>query len=199
MSIGKLPRIGLKGQFTFTGPFEVYSGYIMEVLADKTIDYYATVDRDVATEVYKSNEIDLDTFKTHSEAGVRIITLRYHDRMIVDVPSVYIESIPDEDLGYRWFQMIASLGILPSDIDLTRVQQVIEEALLEYMGIETDVMFSASDVSDKMSLEDIETAEEIRKNAVANSSTFLKDKMMLEKEAENLRGQVDLLMKMIYV
>lgn len=195
---GLFPRVGLKGQFTFSGPFETHTNTEMEVIADKTFGYYATRGRDIQTEVYTANDIPPQTFEEHRTIGVRIITLRYHQTSIIDIPSIYITGIPDDVLGYKWFQMIASLGILPEGIDLTRVQESVEEVLLERMGITTEVLLSVSDVTDKMSVEDLETMEQVRKNAIANTSTYLKDKMMLERRVAELTAQVDDLMNIIY-
>lgn len=195
---GLFPRVGLKGQYTFSGPFETYTGYDMEVIADKSFDYYATRGRDILSEIYEANEISEETYNQHRTVGVRIITLRYHGKLVVDIPSIYIIGIPDEDVNFKWFQFVVSLGILPKDIDLTRVKETVEEVLLEEMGITTEVLLSSSELLDKVTIEDLEINELARKNAIQNASTYLKDKMLLEQQVEDLRGQVDHLMNLIY-
>lgn len=195
---GLFPRVGLKGRFTFSGPYGPKSNIEMEVIADKSFDYHTSRGRDIYSEVYKPNEISEDIFNDHRTIGVRIITLRYHGTLVIDIPSFYIKTIPDDIVGYNWFQIIASLGILPSNIDLTRVKQAVEQVLLSDMGITTTVLVSTSELSDNISIEDLETAELVRQNAITNTSTLLKDKMMLENRVADLQGQVDHLMNIIY-
>lgn len=195
---GLFPRVGLKGRFTFSGPYGTKSDIEMEVIADKTFEYHVSRGRDIFSEVYQPNDISEDVFNDHRNIGVRIITLRYHGTLVIDIPSFYIKSIPDDIVGYNWFQIIASLGILPSNIDLTRVKESVEQVLLSDMGITSTVLVSTSDLSDNISLEDLETGELVRKNAITNTSTLLKDKMMLERRVADLQGQVDHLMNIIY-
>lgn len=195
---GMFPRVGLKGRFTFSGPFEEYNNVDMEVIADKTFGYYVTRGRDLLDELYLSNGLPEETFNEHRTIGVRVITFRHHGTLVIDIPSSYITSIPDDDLGFLWFQVIASLGILPKSIDLTRVQQDIKDVLKENMGIETEVLVSSSDVTGNYTVEDLEVQELVRQNAVKNASTLLKDKAMLQKRVEELEAQIHDLMNIIY-
>lgn len=195
---GLFPRVRLKGLFTFSAPFDSYSGIEMEVIADKTIGYYSSVGRDLLEDLYMANGLTADVFETHRTVGVRILTFRYMDSLTVDIPSFYITKIPNDVLGFKWFQFVVSLGILPETIDLTRVQESVAQVLLSDMGITTEVLLSTSEITGSVNVEDLEVQEQVRKNAVQNASTLLKDKMALEQQVENLKGQVDHLMNIIY-
>lgn len=195
---GMFPRVGLKGRFTFSGPFEEYNNLDMEVIADKSFGYYVTRGRDLLEEIYFANGLTEETFNNHRTIGVRAVTFRHHGTLIVDIPSIYITSIPDDELGFEWFQIIASLGVLPKDIDLTRVKEDVKDILLQNMGINTEVLISTSSITDNFTIEDLEVQEQVRKNAVKNTSTLLKDKMMLERRVLELETQVNDLMNIIY-
>lgn len=195
---GLFPRVGLKGRFTFSGPYESHNNLDMEVIADKTFGYYVTRGRDLLDEIYLSNGLTEETFNDHRTTGVRVITFRHHGTLVLDIPSIYIQTIPDDGLGYKWFQFVASLGILPETIDLTRVKEDVENVLKENMGITTEVLITTSMVLDNYSIHDLEIQEQVRKNAVTNSSTLLKDKMMLERRVAELETQVSDLMNIIY-
>lgn len=170
----------------------------MEVIADKSYGYYVTRGRDLLDELYVSNGLTEELFNDHRTIGVRVITFRHHGTLVVDIPSIYVTGIPNDELGFKWFQFVVSLGILPEHIDLTRVKEDVKDILYQNMGIETEVLISTSGVSDNYALADLEVQEQVRKNAVQNTSTLLKDKMMLERRVLELETQVDDLMNIIY-
>lgn len=197
-SIGLIPRVGLDGIFTFTGPFVIYNKYKLEVVSDRSFDYFDHNNFNVFEKIYDTNSLSIEDYNIHRTSGVRIITFRYQGIKLIDIPSIYITGLAEEDIGYRWFHLAVSLGVLPKDIDLTRVKEAVEETLLEEMGVTADIKFATSEMLGTVDVDVLDSAELVRQNAIQNASTNLKDKMYLQQQVENLRGQVDHLMNLIY-
>lgn len=193
-----IPRVGLSGRFTFKEPYQDLGTSDVTVVADQSFSYYDRIGQDVFTTIYKPRGLTEDVAASDRRNNVRIITFRHLGSRLIHIPSTYILKIPDAAEGYRWFQVVASLGILPDDHDMTRVEETIKRALLETMGIQTTAYVTSSELVDAISEADLEANELARRNAVENTSSPLKDIMLLERKLADAQGQIDYLMEILY-
>lgn len=137
-----IPNIGTKGQFKFKEPFndEKYENQELTITAVRSIKELRDSGIDVLTLVYLPVNLKESDFINDSSNSVPIVTLQATNGKYLNVPANRINGMPDTSgVKYQNMMLAINLGLLPLDLSLDTVKEVIKDSVYDSLGVTSDV------------------------------------------------------------
>lgn len=109
-------------------------------------------------------------FNEESQSLPNICTLRGEDNELIYVPDTYILSFPNTTMvPYSNVVLGISLGPLPDELDLINVSGMLNDLIMNYFGITSEVNVMRMPMSTNPSPEEHEQLETVRQGAISNN------------------------------
>ena len=134
--------VGMKGVVISTAPFDtvINPRLIHECIGVETINGLLAKGMEPFADIYEPNSIDEDTFNTHADSNVRIITFQSATGEIHSIPELYIEALPDANgVPYRCIMLGVSLSAIPDDMDITDLKTEVGDMIFDYLGVRSEI------------------------------------------------------------
>lgn len=140
-----IPPNGLRGAYKLRAPFDekILPNVAYECNSARGVSELINSGTDPFNTYYKPEQISPDQYEFDVSAGMVIVSLMGEQGIWVDVPSTYIESMPDLN-GKPYTPLVAAirLGAVADEENLTVVKQRIADVVLEELGIEGEVQIA---------------------------------------------------------
>lgn len=188
-----IPTTGLRGIYTVRAPFNtlLMAGVAYTCISVRGVAELINSGVDPFTKYYAPNNITQTQFSLDTAAGMTIVTLQAAQGVWVDIPSTYIESMPDLN-GVPYTPLVAAirLGAVPDAMDLTVVKQRMSAVVLEELGIVAAVEVVQIGLQELVA-QDVHTAAQASRDAQkADADTdyakYLEQKALAESLAQRL-------------
>lgn len=136
MAVKRTPPIAVKGQFKLITPWSVDADRFYECNAIRSFPELLERHVDIFATVYEPMGLDVSIYERDRLMGANIITLMSDLHPVIHVPDTYIESYPDmSGMEYHHIVLSASLGAVPSYLDLSFLQQQMLNVVTEVVGV----------------------------------------------------------------
>jgi|SRR6185312_682074 len=175
-----LPMLGAAGIYTLKAPFntDLLANTQYTCVAIRKLVEIVAGGGDPFTDYYVPKSLDKSTYTTDLTNDVSIVTLQAADNSLVPVPSSYLAAYPDGGgIPYRVIIVSGNLGAIPDSLDLSPIQQKIQDDIAAILGIQ-DVTIRVSAVSN-VKLLDTATAQGLESARQANITNNTTDYSML--------------------
>jgi hypothetical protein len=132
----------MKGVVISTAPFDtvINPRLIHECIGVETINGLLAKGMEPFADIYEPNSIDEDTFNTHADSNVRIITFQSATGEIHSIPELYVEALPDANgVPYRCIMLGISLSAIPDDMDITDLKTEVGDMIFDYLGVRSEI------------------------------------------------------------
>lgn len=199
------PTQRARGFWKLRAPFTVLADVEYTCIAIRSFDdmYHDGIDpyKDIYTPVGLVDGVTVDTqpfsYATERLRGINIISLANPKGQIYHVPDNYILSYPSTaGILYEHFILSASLGALPSTIDLTEAITAMKDSIKDSFGVTTTVnvhrvpTLTSPTYEQHLELERIREASKVVDNTSAAKIEELERKLALANETVKTLTQV---------
>lgn len=138
-----LPEVHASGVWKLKTPFENYivNNTWYTCIAVRKIEDYVLKGIDAYKEFYeKPFKLSKTIYDTDVKAGVCIVTIKNLSGDIKSIPSSYLLSFPaGGGIPYHALALVAELGAIPEQTNLTHLEESIKGIILDTIGIETKI------------------------------------------------------------
>jgi hypothetical protein len=135
-----LPPLGATGLYRLKAPFDsaLLEGVAYTCESVRSIQDITSDGIDVYAAYYQPYQLSQDDYNADVSNGARIVTLVASIGNKVNVPSTYIQGLPDiNGVPYLGMMVALDLAVLPTNIDLTQLKQRLESTVMEVLGVAT--------------------------------------------------------------
>lgn len=185
----RTPTIYATGKWQIKTPFNVNPSAVYTCTAIRSFEELETVGVDIYAKHYAINGLSVAEFEQDKTSLANMVTLVSDTEPMVEVPDTYILGFPDKtSMPYTHIVLSASLGVIPSTLNLTDVKSQIEELILDNLGYDVKVnAHQAGFVVENVDMVNHQIIESNRKAKMASNQTPLAKQRALEQELETLR------------
>lgn len=137
-----MPAVGTKGTFSFQEPFDsiLFSSQEYEVKSIRSLKELYDSEEDPYTNIYASNNLTEDDFKTDLDNNIPIIVLANSANQYYYVPATKLASLPKSTgIKYQECMMVINLGYLPLEFNIDVAKDTIINDIKASLGIESTV------------------------------------------------------------
>ena len=189
-----IPSIGDKGIYTVSSPFDsvVSTGISYTCIALRSINDYVVKGVNILNNVYIANGLTVDDYKVAMNQDETIVTLQSSLGDTIELPSGYIEKMPDPNGRlYRASFITIGLGQLPTNLKLGTLCNELRDYVGAKLGIIPDVTVTELDKPHVVDNETHIQREHQRYNRITNSESMIAKIAKLTKENDQLNTLVN--------
>lgn len=171
-----LPMLGAAGIYKLKAPFDadLLTNTQYTCVAIRKLVEIVAGGGDPFTDYYVPKSLDKSVYSTDLANDISIVTLQAADNSMVFVPSSYLAAYPDGGgVPYRVMLLSANIGAVPDSLDLTPIQQKIQDDVAGILGIQ-GVTVRVSAISN-VTLLDTQTAQATESARQANITNTITD------------------------
>lgn len=195
-----VPPNGLRGVYKLRAPFDekILPNVAYACNSTRGVSELINSGIDPFNAYYKPEEISPEQYEFDVSVGMVIVSLMGEQGIWVDVPSTYIDSMPDLN-GTPYTPLIAAvrLGAVEDAEDLTVVKQRIADVVLEELGIVGDVQIATVGLPTLLTQTEHESLVASRNDRKAASETDRAKWLEEKARADRLQQRVTALEKLL--
>lgn len=183
------PPLGSTGLFSLRLPFLANPTLAYHVGAVQTFEECTTRNFDVMAKVYTPAGLTPADYQTDVEAGAAIVTLLTPTKLPLYVPDTYIDNYPNMGIApHSWTVASVNLGILPDGYDATRLTQAVQQAVSDYIGVNSVVTIATTPTTDAITQAGAAAAAAARLAAITNRTTPYAQVLTLQAQIVNYQA-----------
>jgi hypothetical protein len=138
-----LPNVGTKGKFRASAPFDTLINPTLTYTCIKVQNYETAItdgDMDLYERVYEPMSLSEDTLTQHAQLGALLITLVSESDQVVEIPSVYLKAMSNENT-VPYVNAIIGVHLGPVEVSepLGQLKEDIEDLINAHLGVSTVV------------------------------------------------------------
>lgn len=169
-----IPTLGLRGIYILADPFaaKLLPQVAYTCMATRTLGELLNAGIDPYNAYYIPNNLTKERYEADLTDGMVMLSLQAGAGVWVDVPSTFVQRLPDLN-GIPYSPLIAALrlGAVPDDTDLTYTRQRLANVVLEDLGILATCELVVVGQQTLIAQEDHALAEASRADNKANADT----------------------------
>lgn len=187
----KTPAIGMSGVYQVEPPWTLLPGKVYRCSGHRTFEQYIVSGEDPVEKVYAPVGLtEVEYLADSTLAGILVVTLVTEDGDTLSLPNKYIIDYPESAIvPHSWYVLTLSLGMLPDDYNLQRIEAAAKEAVSDYIGVEPNVFVVKKKIADVVTEAMAQQLYAIRQAAIRNRNSTYADKRYLEQQILELRAQ----------
>jgi hypothetical protein len=167
--------------FVLRAPFVASATIVYRVADVSTFEAMISRGQDPMTLVYTPAGLVAADYATDTAAGAAVITLMSDSATPIYVPDTYIDSYPNMAVAaHSWTVATVDLGILPDTYDTTRLTQAVQQAVSDYIGVESTVTIATVPTTDAVTQAEAVAAAAARAAAITTRTTPYAANLLLQ-------------------
>lgn len=195
------PVLNITGKYTVKEPFKIKAGMDYTCIAIRNFEDMYKAGFDVYTDFYVPNGITIDNgfnFEEEKSKEPNIISLMSKDGSVLYIPDTFITSIPaGGDIFYQHVIMACSLGMLPSELDLSVLLSDVADFIGARIGHVVDTKLIVSPSLTQPTFAEHQTLETARKAAVTVQDNLTTKNIALTKQNEILTNKLNVTLEVL--
>ena len=195
-----IPTVGVKGIFVLAEPLtnKIQPGLVLTCTAVRSLGDFVSMGREPFSTVYQPLGLTKEAYDAQALLGTYVATLRSESAQEFRIPVEYIISAPQPGgVAYEILALVASLGPIAKDKDLTFFTAAIKNVIKDKLGIDTEVELVKVSDTKHLDSQEAEALEIARDNAINDRTTDSSKLTVATQKISEQQVEIDALKKYI--